>query len=500
MTKPQTKTMSAASRRTVFYLALICVLCAACYYPVTKYFFAQDDFILLANAVFDKDATVGATIGGASDLFRPLTKIFYFEAAHAAFGMNAFPYHLLSILLHVLDVVLVFLVLRRFRIDRLSSVVVSSLFAFHAGFFDVVAWISCVQQLVGQAFMLVGLLLGIRAMATKKPLTLAAALVCYALALLSLEQAYALAPVLFLYALTREKTGRTAARLSKAFRDTAPYLVVMVLYLAYMGVVKGIPEAGPYQFHFGSNVAANLLTYLDWVLAISVVMPFTVDVSPSGLTAAHLVLALLVMYNIAKGRKRIVVFACAYYFLTILPVLFLEGHTFYLHNYVPAVGIALLTAPVIGDLFEVVRRGSPRLVPGPAVLIVGLAAAICFTKVRANETSYVRPDLPIPKNFVLRREVIARNFRDDVVAKTRGKRPPEKFFLVYGGPKDWYMDNVAAALGRGDALRLFFSNPDLEVSFREKGDTLNGYDPASSALFYFDYLGRLMTQEEMNRK
>ena len=492
--------MTGASRRTVFYLALIGVLCLACYYPVTKYYFAQDDFILLANAVFDQDETVGATFGGGSDLFRPLTKIVYFEAAHAAFGLNAFPYHLLSILLHVLDAVLVFVVLRKFRIDRLSSVVVSSLFAFHAGFFDVVAWISCVQQLAGHAFMLAGLILGIRAMATRSRLTLALAVLCYALALLSLEQAYALAPILFLHSLLREKTGRAAARLSRALRETAPYLAVMVLYLVYMGVVKGIPEEGPYRFQFGANVAANLFTYLDWALAISVAMPFFVDMSPSGLTAAHLVLALVVLYNLGKGRKRVVVFGSAYYLLAILPALFLVGHTFYLHNYVPAVGIALLVAPVIEDLFEVLRRGNARLVPVAAVLVVGLAAAVCFTKVRANETSYVRPDLPLPKDFVLRREVIARNFRDEILSRTSGKRPPERIFLMYGGPKDWYMDNVAAALGRGDALRLIFSDPDLKVSFHEKGEALDGYDPANSALYYFDYLGRLLTPEDFGRK
>ena len=134
------------------------------------------------------------------------------------------------------------------------------------------------------------------------------------------------------------------------------------------------------------------------------------------------------------------------------------------------VGIVLLAAPVIEDFFEVLRRGNARLVPGAAVLVVGLVAAICFTKVRANETSYVRPDLPIPKNFVLRRAVISRNVRDDLVARTPG-RPPKRVILIYGGPKDWYMDNVVAALGRGSALRLFFSDPDLVVSFLDSGDT-----------------------------
>jgi hypothetical protein len=95
--------------------------------------------------------------------------------------------------------------------------------------------------------------------------------------------------------------------------------------------------------------------------------------------------------------------------------------------------------------------------------------------------------------------VIARNVRDDRVARTPG-RPPKKVILIYGGPKDWYMDNVVAALGRGSALRLFFSDPDLDVSFLDSGDARGDYEPATTALFHFDYLGRLRTGEEMNRK
>jgi len=496
MNKPQPKKKNGRTRKTAYYLAIVGVLAIVCFYPVTKYFFAQDDFILLANAVFDRGSSVGAAFGSASDLFRPLTKVLYFDAAHGIFGLNPFPYHVVSLLIHMLNVVLVFLLLRRLRVERLSSIVVSAFFAFHAGFFDVVAWISCIQQLAGQAFMLVGLILGIRAMATKEPRSVVFAIVCYALALLSLEQAYALAPLLFLHAYFRERTGKVRARAGRALRDAGPYLALMAIYLVYMGIAKGVPEEGPYRFHFGSNVLSNLLTYLDWALAISVVMPFFVDVSPTGLTAAHLVLALLVVYSLAKGRKKVVLFSSAYYFLTILPVLFLDGHTFYLHNYIPVVGIVLLAGPAVEDFFEIVRHWNARIVPVTAVLVVALLAVTCWTKVRANETNYLRPDIRLPKDFVLRRAVVARTAYEDLTAKTRGQNPPEKFFMVYNGRRDWYMDNVVAALGRGSALRLFFSDPDLDVTFHEKGDTLNGYDPGSSRIFFFDHAGRFMTPEE----
>jgi hypothetical protein len=47
-------------------------------------------------------------------------------------------------------------------------------------------------------------------------------------------------------------------------------------------------------------------------------------------------------------------------------------------------------------------------------------------------------------------------------------------------------------------VKLFFSDPDLDVTFHEKGDTLYGYDPGNSRIFFFDHMGRCMTPEEMN--
>ncbi len=495
-TKPSRKTPAGRPHRTTFYLLLVIVVVLACFYPVTKYFFAQDDFILLANVVFDRGSTLGNTFGAQSDLFRPLTKVVYFGVMHGIFGLNPFPYHLASLLVHALNVLFVFALLRRFHIDRISSLVAASFFALHMAFFDVVAWISCMQQLAGQAFMLAGLILGIRAMATRRPLFVVLAVCSYVLALLSLEQTYALAFLLFLHAYLKEKTGTAGGRARRALREAGPYLIVMVLYLVYMAAAKGIPGGGPYRYSFGTNIVSNLLTYLDWVFAFSVVMPFAVDSSPTGLTSAHVVLALLLVYNLAKGRRRTVVFACAYYVTTILPVLFLQGHTFYLHDYVPAVGMVLLVAPVFEDFFKAVQDWKRGFAPLAAAGLVILAVVVCYTKVRANETSYIRPDLPLPKNFVLRRALIARNVYDDLMMKTRAANPPKNLFLVYTGRADWYKDNVMAALGRSSALKLFYSAPGLNVSFMDKGEQPRGFDPKKSAIFYFDYTGRCMTPEE----
>jgi len=498
MAKPRQKNKPGRTGRTIAYVLLVGVIAVICFYPITRYYFLQDDFTLLANVAFDRNATVANTFGSESDLFRPLTKIAYFGVMHGLFGLNPLPYHLVSLAIHVLNTLLVFVLLRRFRIERIPALVATALFAFHVGFFDVVAWISCIQQLAGQAFMLAGLILGVRAVDTKRPLLVVLAASAYVLALLSLEQTYALPLLLFLYAYTKEKVGPARNRAGRALRDTAPYLALMVLYLVYMAASKGVPEEGPYKYRIGANVITNLFTYLDWVFAFSVVMPFVVDVSSTGLTSAHVVLAILLIYSLAKGRKRVVIFSTAYYVLTILPLLFLEGHAFYLHNYIPSVGVLCLMAPVVEDLFKVVRDWNRRFVPATAVILIGLAAIICYTKVRANETNYLRPDLPLPNDFVLRRAVIAKHTFDDVTVKGQTQSPPKNLFMVYTSEDGWYKYNVVAALGQGSALKLFYSEPDLNVTFHEKGDTLYGYNVSDSRIFFFDYMGRCFTPEEMD--
>jgi hypothetical protein len=206
----------------------------------------------------------------------------------------------------------------------------------------------------------------------------------------------------------------------------------------------------------------------------------------------------MVIYNLAQGRKRTVLFSSVYYLLTILPVLFLEGHAFHLHNYVPAVGIGLLVAPVVDDLLKTARGWRHSAAPAAAGGLIVLLGVMCFTKVRANETHFLRPDLLLPQDFVLRRAVISRNAFEDLAAKVPFGNPPRRFFMVFESEGSWYEENVVAALGRGSALRLFYSDPDLDVRFHDRGDTLSAFDPRDSMILFFDHMGRFFTPDEMD--
>ncbi|UCH84268.1 MAG: hypothetical protein JSW50_00855 [Candidatus Latescibacterota bacterium] len=478
-------------------VGVVAVAAVVCFFPVTKYFFLQDDFILLEDAAFKPNTAFAAVFESNPGLFRPLTKVAYFAAMYKWAGLNPLPYHIVSLLLHVINIFLFFHLLRRFKIGAQGAMIVTALFALNVAFLDVLAWICCVQQLAALMFLLLGLHWGVRAIETKSIKFILPAIGVYVLALMSMEQTYALALILFLYAFQHTKTGGFQTRLRTAAIDTAPFLAVMLLYFIFFLGWKGLPGGGPYQLHIGANVVSNILTYLDWVFDLSVVMPFVTDVAGSGLTATHLVIVGLVAYGLARGREQIVVFALSFYFLTLLPVLFLDKHAFYLHNYIPSFGIFLLLAPVAQDLYELLENRHPGYGRGVAVLFVLLIAIMSFTKIRFNETNILREDIRLPKNFVLRRAVIARNAYEDITSKTDTRRQPRQLFMVFKDRSGWYRDNVTAALGKASAPRLFYSSPAMAVFYHDWGDTLHTYDPNNSVMLFFDHTGHCFTSEEI---
>jgi len=497
MAKSKRTTKSTLSDAPYLTVAIIAILAVICFLPLTKYFFLQDDFALLEGAAFRPNATFSAFFDRDPGLFRPLTKAAYFAFMYKLFGLNPGPYHFVSLLLHIINIFLFFRLLRQFKIEITGALITTSLFAMNVAFLDVIGWICCVQQLAGMLFVLLGLSLGIRAIETKSPWATLSALAAYILALMCVEQTYAMPLLLFLYAYQREETKNTGVRIANAAKVSASFLAVMIIYLAFILGWKGIPTWEPYSFHIGPNVVANLATYLDWIFDLSVVMPFVTNVALQGLTVNHLVIVVLAVYNLATGRQRIVVFGLSYYLLAIFPVLLLEQHTFYLHNYVPSFGMFILLAPVTQDLIELLRRWQPRYARVFPAVFIALVAVMSVTGIRVNERNQFSPSIPLPKHFVLRRAVVAENAYTDIKAKVDTRRQPDQLFMVYTGPKSWYMKNVTAALANASAPRLFFKAPDMRVFFNELGDTLQTYDADNSELLFFNNIGHCYTADEI---
>jgi len=91
-----------------------------CYWPLTRFFFSQDDFYFLERASSGFRASMEQFFTTRPGHFRPFTKGLYFLVTWPLFELNAFPYHVVSLVLHALNSILAGLVLARFNFNPLA--------------------------------------------------------------------------------------------------------------------------------------------------------------------------------------------------------------------------------------------------------------------------------------------------------------------------------------------------------------------------------------------
>ncbi len=486
--------------RPWFLLTLLVIAVIVCFYPVTRYFFSQDDFALLFNSVYESASHFRSYFESDPGQFRPISKALYFTLMHGLFELNPTPYHFVSLFLYILNALLFYRLMTKFRIAPLPALATTAFFALSVAFLNVVAWISCIQPLLGELFLLLSMLFGIEALgkSSLKPALLS--LVAYLLALMSMEQAYPIPILLALYAYIETPFSREWKNFLKSIRTIIPHFIVLFLYILFMLLWKHPPQEGSYAFHFGANVGANLLTYLDRMFSFSVLYPFVSNIADAGFTVSHLFILALILYNIMRRREKLIIFALIFYLSAILPTLFLQEHIYYSHLYIPAAGMFLLLALLINDFFDALLTWKRKAASLAVLFFVLILSLISFTKVRENENRFIRPHFRLPNNFVFRRATIAKNVWDDIKRKTRWNPENGALYMVaLGDVSNWYGTNVIAALGGGDALKLLYKDPELDVFFVNQGDLVEDYRPMSSLIIFFDDYGRCYTLEEAEK-
>src|SRR5215468_5470999 len=77
--------------------ALLVCFVFYCYWPLTRFFFSQDDFYFLERASSGFRASMEQFFNTRPGHFRPLTKGLYFFFAWPIFGLNPAPYHIVSL-------------------------------------------------------------------------------------------------------------------------------------------------------------------------------------------------------------------------------------------------------------------------------------------------------------------------------------------------------------------------------------------------------------------
>ncbi|HOY31750.1 MAG TPA: tetratricopeptide repeat protein [Bacteroidales bacterium] len=201
------------------------------------------------------------------DIYHPLTTLTYlFE--YKLFGTNPLPYHLLNILLHLLNTWLVYHVTLKLSTNKITSLLVSVLFAVHPMHVESVAWISERKDVLYSLFYLLSLLTYLRYIETGyKKKHYSAALLFFILSLLSKPTAVTIFALLIAIDIYK---GRKVSL--KSLADKLPFLVLSLILVIVTFTNSG--SGGNQLLTYGFADRIFLFTYALSFYIVKAIIPF----------------------------------------------------------------------------------------------------------------------------------------------------------------------------------------------------------------------------------
>ncbi len=396
--KQKGKTSAKDEREAVTFLVLFLLACLPYANTLLGSFVYDDHYQVVENPYVHSfrylpkifGTTVWSFQGaqGTTNYFRPMMSFGYLLFYQIA-GPVPFSFHLASVVLHALVVLLVFCVLRRLSGERIA-LIAAGLFALHPIHTESVAWIAGVTDLELALFYLLAFLFYLRLEEPASGIGIRAAMCgCFAIALLSKEQAITL-PVLatlFEY-FYREDREKTSAR--QKISRYAPLWATVALYLTVRGILLGgvasiAARPGLSWYEIGLSAISLIGAYLWKLLWPAQLSAFYVFHKSSHLLDRNVLLGLLglclcgVVFVLLWQRAHMVSFAFVFLFLPLGPVLnarWMSASVFaerYL--YMPSIGFCWLVAWAAVRLWR--AEGPSFLRPLSRVTPI-LLAAIAF--------------------------------------------------------------------------------------------------------------------------
>ncbi len=304
------------------------------------------------------------------ELYEPLV-LFSYQVEHALFGFDPFFFHLDALLLHILNVLLVFFLLRFFFRAPSVSFFGALLFAVHPLHAEAIAWATARKELLFTSFFLLSLLAYLR---SKKGLSL----FFFLGSLLSKVTGVGLPFLLLLYELRERKNS-----LQNALKVLVPFFALSMIFLVVGAIGQRQSVFGLSLLNFlllaGARVVFALEKFfLPFHLAPLYPAPPITLLSARYLLPIILIPAVFVLIFRFFRRNHTALFGGTLFLLTLGPSLlsYVQADTVMLgadrYMYLPSVGVILFLGSVILPLLE--EKNLRRVL---AIIVTGIILVFC---------------------------------------------------------------------------------------------------------------------------
>jgi hypothetical protein len=233
--------------KCIWLFGLVAGLAFLAYLPALSLPFISDDYLQIELAR-QWGPVSGWPALAAEPLYRArATSLVLTYWTERAFGFSPTPFNLSSLLLHILNTWMLYLLSRRLGLARLPSALAAGFFAVQEGHQEAVIWYAAVHDLLVFFFAVATLLAWLRYCDTSRWRHYALAFGCFLLALLSKESAVAVVPLLVLL----------APEPRRAWKAALPFAVAAAGYFGLAWAGRSAHQ------HFGDGTFA--LTAPFWI-------------------------------------------------------------------------------------------------------------------------------------------------------------------------------------------------------------------------------------------
>ena len=366
-------------------IMILVFVCAAVYFNSLPNGFVFDDYAVIVENKYLKLPTVNVAaffnqsyfnIAGGEASYRPLATLSYY-LIYAVAGLNPFYYHLLSVLLHALNVVLIYLLVNVIRKHRFTALIAGLLFACHPALTEAVDGIAYNEDLLAAAFFLLAFLFYLKSSTAKlrsNRFNYGCSLFFFWLGLLSKEMAITLPAIILLYDLSLSDGADKKSFSLQLILNTIKarglyyggYLAVSLLYLFIRFFVLYHPQETikPFYGNLFERIIflpAHIFSFIKLALfPVHLTADYVFSYPPNFFAASNLI-GFLVVAGLAVGsvfifkRSRGIFFGIWWFFITLFPVY----NIIPIYNplaerflYIPLVGFCMLVAMAFNTLMN----------------------------------------------------------------------------------------------------------------------------------------------------
>jgi len=484
----------------VIYLFIITVVLFS---SASSYYFTGDDFTWFrwVSDSHIKNGIFNYLTEANGFFYRPGTKL-YFSLMYSAFWLNQAMYHLVSIMLHFLTALLLFLISKRILRNYFLSIISAILFLILSGHHEAIFWISSTGFLFNAVFAFLSILFFIYWKEKKKIIYFVLSLISIVFSLLFHELGVVTPLLIIAYdAVFGEKFITDKLRKIYYLVFLSPILPYLILrYLANSHWLSGDYSYNLLKLPY--NIVGNTIGYLLLALFGPASLPLYQGLR--NFSRAHMILVVplsfliifglvvgcrIIMKKIEEKDRKIIVFGFLFFIIALLPFLGL-GNISSRYSYLSSAGFVILLTFFIKKTYSYLISTNGRYIAITNVIMI----AIIFFMVHLFQLQKISTDWQAAgeksKNFLIS---LNENY-SDYWAK-------ESMRLYFINVPIRFGDAWVFPVGLNDAVWLVSRNEHISVyQLSSISQALNLGDSMNEKVFEFDSSGAFFERRKIESK